>query len=1135
MQVRRDVGAPPLHARERSAAGRGLLRGWPLRTTRGRLLREWRLLLLVLAVATLASTVVTSIGLFISATEAGAVHNTLASLAPAETAMSVDVLNPTVSVAKAKARSSAAIGAVLGNAATTTVTTRAYTDTYPAKPAGTSAYQVAYLGQLDGVRSHAKLVAGSWPTTAPQKGGATLQVAAPKTAADALGIRLGTMIPMFLGQHQVAVRVVALYTVPEPQSDYWSQDILRGQGNNPGYSSPLDNDLTPHEAYGPLVVAPGSLDAVGVRAARLEFTFAPSFARTTPAQLGGLIDRLQNADSSVPSDVGAIADQVQYTGDAADPVDQVASGLIATRSTVLVVTLMLLVLSIAALAQAAKLFTDARAGDRQLMAARGASRAQIFWTAVLEACVIGIITTVISAPLARGVYAIVALQPAMVAAKAPADAGLPPTAWLTAAGLALLFVLVLVLPPLGPATTFVDAEQGRGRQRRLSGIMRSGLDLGVVVLAALAYWQLVSYRGSIGGGASLSVDPVLAAAPAIVLLAGTLVCARLIPVVSRIADHFGTRTRGALLPLASWEVGRRSRRATAAVLLLTLALSVGAFGQTFLATWTQSQVDQATLAVGAPVRVAADQAHLGSQASLLSEGAIGAPQPTLRRTTDVTQEGSGGEDAPAVTLGLTAAARAMLDRGRIAGVGGAAIAAILPATAKPVNGERLPSNADGVSATVQLGTPGQQIAGVSATIRAVVEDANGLLSTVSLGDVPVDAALHDVSGQLDTVAKGGHRALPLQVVGVQAFIFMSDLATYRGNDGGPLSVLVRSIAGTTSTGSTPAVQSAGAHWYANALYESGSPPTVERRSGWQLGMSVALPADIEAQAQTFALVAWRPLIRVPAVISRGLATTLDAKTGAFVDLVGADNFVSVEVAGIVPLVPGSVDQSLLTAGAASGAAVSANRAVVVDQVAYERSLAQAGAVGSGADEWWVDVPDTGAAAYVNAHPAPPGASAPRSALLLGIQLQQNPLRVATEAALLLAIAAAALLAAIGFAVHSAATMKSRRVEFAQLRAIGLSRRRLTALIGAESLLLCVLGIVFGLAIGVLLSFLVAPLVAISPTGTPPVPPVQVIVPWAQVALLVAVIAVVLAAVMTLVAGTQRFANPAGILREADEG
>ena len=80
----------------------------------------------------------------------------------------------------------------------------------------------------------------------------------------------------------------------------------------------------------------------------------------------------------------------------------------------------------------------------------------------------------------------------------------------------------------------------------------------------------------------------------------------------------------------------------------------------------------------------------------------------------------------------------------------------------------------------------------------------------------------------------------------------------------------------------------------------------------------------------------------------------------------------------------------------------------------------------------------------------------------------------------ISIVAAALLVAIGFALHTAASVRARRLQFAQLRAIGLSRRSLVGVVGAESLILCAIGTVFGIAIGVLLSWMVGPLVAVSP-------------------------------------------------------
>ena len=158
----------------------------------------------------------------------------------------------------------------------------------------------------------------------------------------------------------------------------------------------------------------------------------------------------------------------------------------------------------------------------------------------------------------------------------------------------------------------------------------------------------------------------------------------------------------------------------------------------------------------------------------------------------------------------------------------------------------------------------------------------------------------------------------------------------------------------------------------------------------------------------------------------------------------------------------------------------------------------------------------------------------RSGDALGLQLQQAPLRVATQAALWLAILAGAVLAAVGFGVHSTTTLRARRLELAQLRAIGLSRNKLVALFSVESLLLCVLGTVFGIAIGLTLVVLVGPLVAVSPDGTPTVPSVVIEIPWASIGLLVVEIVAILALVVAAVARVQRTVEPAELLRGGSE-
>jgi hypothetical protein len=1130
---------------------RGVLQSWLLRVTRARVVNAWRLLLVVLTVAVLAATTVTSVGLLVVATEQGAVRAALTSIPIDETTLDVRLTQPTVSVAAGTRAATTAIGAVLGDAATSVHAAQAFTTLTPVPRSGHPA-ALAYFGELDAVQAHASLTAGVWARDAAPASVSSLPVTLPAAAARALGLGVGSSFAVRVGDKAKTARVVGLYRAKKPAGEYWAGDPLRGAGNNDAYLSPDTPAAPPVNAFGPLIVAPGALAAAGIPVQSLDIRYVPDYGRATPGQLASLIDRLDGADSAVPARMGNIAAQVSYStsGDATYPIRQIASNLIVTRSTVVVVSLLLLMLAVAALGQTARLFNDARDGERQLMRARGASRRQIFALAALEAVLVGAVTAGVSPLLARLVYRLVATQPAMLAAGMPRDAGLPPLAFATAAAVSLLFVAVLLAPLLARSDTFAEGEQKKVRQKRASGFMRSGLDVGLVILAGVVYWQLQSYRSPVGGAASLSVDPVLAIAPAIVLLAASLVCVRLIPLVSRLAEWIGARSRGAVFSLAAWEVGRRSQRATAAVLLLTIALAVGTFSQSFLATWQQSQLDQAAFAVGAPVRVPADPATTSAQGSLLASGARGKPQPVIHRTATVAGSQADLTNANtldgtnAVVLGLTAQARGMIQRGRLAEEGGARIAELTKTRSTSATGIPLPGDVRGVSATVQVGHRNAQLPGVSAELHAIIGDANGLITTIDLGPVLIDGRSHDVSGLLPVPASGSGPASPLRFLGIQSFIFVSNAAAYRGGSVDTMAdILVANLAvqhplASKSKGDYSTVEAqmdARSRWFAGVSVQGRPQPTTGvSPKGWQLNLRVPVPADVAERPVTYALTAWQPVNGIPAVMSASLAASLSLKKGDQLTLVFPAALVSIQLAGTVPLVPGSSDAGQLTSDTVSGANSSQAGAVIVDQVALERALAQAGVSGAMVDEWWVDVPAGRGQAYLDAHPAANGTSPARSGEVLGLQMQQNPLRVATEAALWIAILAAALLAAVGFAVHAAATLRSRRVEFAELRAIGLSRRGLVAVVGSESLLLCLLGVVFGIGVGVLLSWLGGPLVAVSPDGTPPVPSVVVTFPWPGIVLMAALMAAVLACIVLLVARVQRGARPADVLRGANE-
>jgi hypothetical protein len=1140
---------------------RGTLPLWLLSMTARRVRGNWRLLSVVTAIAIVACTLVTSVGLLVFATEQGGVRSAFRTLPAEQSIIDVRMLRPHVALKTAKSLSDNAIKRALGDAATSAVNVVADSEFLAVPQLDGAVPALGYFGELDAVKTHATLLKGTWPSGSVNHSGAEISVAVPEPAAHAFGLSLGSSFSTKVADATatatttVTAKVVGIYRAQHPKGAYWDRDPLNGAGYIAGFPAPDAPTYSPTNAFGPVLVAPGGLTTASLPVRSLDIQYTPDFARIGIAQLAPLVDRLNTATDDVPLRIGLVATSVIYSSGVGDGASEIASALIVMRSTVVVVSLLLLGLALATLGQAGRLSNDARAAERQSMRARGASDGQLLGLAVFEALIIGVITMVASPLLAGLVYRVLAAQPPMVAAGMPSDAGLPPIVWAVAAGVSILFIVILIAPLLRRGNRYLEDDPSRHRQSRASGVMRSGLDLALVVVAIVVFWQLRSYRSPVNYTASLAVDPVLVAGPAIMVLAGALLAVRLIPLVSRLLGRAGLRARGALGPLAIWEVARRPRRLIAAVVLLTLALAVGTFGQTFLSTWRQSQVDQARFVVGASVRVPADDHLGGAEAGLLATGATGTPQPVIRRIGTVTASGPALTDAvgdalsgtSALVLGLSSQAREVIDRGRLAQEGGAKIRSLVKTPTQQPTSVPLAQDAVGLAATIQIGSAAVTIPGLSARIHAILQDSHGLLSTVDLGFVPVDGREHQVEAIFPTLPKGTKIAAPLHFVGMQSDFIVTDAdALWPHGEGAdtPVSILVKDLAAleaplpdATSDAPQPTVAvkfTGNEQWHAHSSDPfADTPSTTKVPQGWQIRLGVIVPLTIGAKSAQFVLTGWTPELSIPAVMSKGLAKRMNITPGIPLTLVMPDGQLGIIVSGTSSLIPGSRSAVHLTANN-GGVDPGQPDTVVVDQQALSRALLQDGVSDPTVDEWWVDVPTGHGQAYLDAHPQREGVPAAQSSEAITLQLQQDPMRVSAQAALWLTILGAALLAAIGFAMHTAAGMRSRRTEFAQLRAVGLSRRMLVGLIGAESLVLCILGTAFGVGLGALVGWLVGPLITVSPDGTPTVPSVLVVIPWLQVAALVGVIAAALVVIVAGIAGSQKSADPAQILRGANE-
>ena len=262
---------------------------------------------------------------------------------------------------------------------------------------------------------------------------------------------------------------------------------------------------------------------------------------------------------------------------AEDVADQIALGTTALATAAPALVLLVAILAGTAIAQVARLIAAARDDETATIRARGLSAGQARLLDAGEALVVvlagGVVGTGIAAALA-------------IVAGGSAIEALAQWPWALAA---------IVL--LGVAFA-VALRRGERRARSTRTVRATTAALVVVVLlaAALVVWQLPAARA---GG----FDPIVAIAPAVVLMAGALVALALFGVAAAAV----TRPSGAIPSLApaypARQVSRRVPIYAVAVLLVGLTVAETVFASAYGATWNAMTADSAAVRSGADLRV----------------------------------------------------------------------------------------------------------------------------------------------------------------------------------------------------------------------------------------------------------------------------------------------------------------------------------------------------------------------------------------------------------------------------------------------------------------------------------------------------------------------------------------------------
>ncbi|MFB7663312.1 FtsX-like permease family protein [Kitasatospora sp. NPDC056138] len=975
-------------------------------------------------------------------------------------------------------------------------------------PAGADP-DLTHLSSLD--RSQTRLLAGRWPQAAA--GPATpIEAAVPRPALDRLGLSpagLPAVVDLtdrYDGTAR-AVRITGVYQAADQDDPYWKLDDLAGRGVR----------VQSFTTYGPLLVDDAAFTVAGLAQDGRKYLVTSDF------------DTLRMADSQALGDrAGRLTlDGLQVETELPQVLKELESDRLVARSTLLIGMLQLTVLAVAALLLVVNLVTNRQIAENELLAARGASRLRIGAFTAIEAGLLALPAALLAPPLTPLLVRLLAGWGPL--AKTRLHTGLSWTSWLVAAGCALGCVLLAAVPGLLRSAGTATLRRAGRRQAAVAGVARSGGDLALLGLAAVAYQQLAHYAG---GGLSadqagrLGIDPLLVVAPTLALAAGTVLVLRVLPLVARLGERLATRRQDLESALVGWQFARRPGHSTGPVLLMVLAVSMGMLALGQRATWSGSQGDRADFTTAAGLRISA------SGTAPMGQSGRYASLPGGDRLVPVARESlvlPGLSDAGLLALDSAAAAQHLRIRPDLLGgrtVGDLFKTLVQPAPDGPQAGIPLPGHPRRIDLDVSVRLTGPDGGGAGSphgpTVNLWLRDRFGVPYEVQVPVLPVGDRTVSVDLGPDLGAPLGAAAAPLTIAGI---VITFDRAEEPGVIG-ELTVHRIAAADSADGPATAVTVPAGLGWSVTTKTvrkqrepSPGGTAVVEGRNP----LVFRYPAAIDPQVRTLLAPADGSGRTAPVPELNGIATR------SFLAAIGA----SVGDRILVPLGGTTVGVRLVAAVAALPTVE--GPALAVDLGALNRVLADRQSLPVVPDEWWL--PGTGpgdplpgkAAAELRAGP---GAQTLQLREEVAAALRGDPIGAAPQNALAALAVAAAVVAAIGLAAATAGAAAERAGEFAVLLALGASRRRLARAVVAEQGVLVLLAVAVGVGLGTVLAHLVLPLIVLSPAARRPVPEVLVHLPLGQVALLALAIAAGL--LVSVLLGGRRNRDLTARLRHVEE-
>ncbi len=1047
------------------------------------------LLATVLLMAVLAATLAAAIPTYGEAVEAASLRADVADAAPTDAGVEVvmreaasgwDPLVPDVS---------AVMDDAFASPARSLVVARSDSFALPDEFAVEETNRVTNLAALESTEDLMVDVAGSRDGSA---GPGAVPAALHTEAAALLGLEVGDRVELD-GRSDgiVTVEVVALVEPADRTDPLWMDSPLVRDGSSESGS---------FTEVGPFLVDRSVLEESTRNASfRWRWTLVPDAvtpdtAVRTAAGVAAipraLADTLDRPDADVTTGLPGLVTTTESS--------------IGAMSTVIGLILMQVAgVALYGLALAALALVDTRSVETALLRSRGATAFQLGLLATLEALLV-VVPAVVAAPwLSRAVVGLLGRWGPAADTGLDLQPAVSSGAWLAALAVGVIAIAIVVTPAARAATAFARPQRVAAEGATGPGFLRrTGLDVAIAAVAVFGLWQTVR-AGSVT--ASGRADPLLIAAPALGIIAISLLLLRVFGAAAAMTERAAAGRRGVVPALAGWELSRRPGRLGRISVLVVLATAVGTFTAVHLSSLRQSQTEQGDARVSADLVVTPD-ARSRSQVdqSVLAAGYRATPGVTGAMALDRQTVSFG-----VVPTGISGVPLISVDAGQVDDLLRTPERLVGPGTEGWARLHR-PDDLDGIGLApgeadrLTLDMTADVVAGVvpppDATVQVVflVVDGDATVHRVVGPEITLDGEPTEVdlalsgtvgeqtvpfSGPIDLIGlelRGTPMGLPPDVglddlVGDQAPPTIGIELSRLSVDGSPVAVGHRDWTLQDRTASSTSVIEP------NASASSGTESvSVEFNPGVDF-FANSRPAVVRLGTRGGLGDEAAPL---PIVMTTALARDLGIAPGATTAMTVRGRQYDVEVVDTVDAVPFAVD---------------AEQAILADWSSFNTRQYLADGAMSVPSDWALGVDaeavETTRTTLLN-NPYRSVAVADRAGVSGAIG--RDPTTVGLSGSLVFAFVAALLVAVVGMVLTAVMGARHRRPGAAILRALGIHRNELRRLLLLETLPLVVASALAGILTGVGLALLSLRSVAVSPDGTPAIPEPVLVVPWPMI-------------------------------------